>query len=198
MDDELSKFLSAQRAFSNRVHAVREDQWSASTPCREWTVAELVSHLVEENRWAAPLLHGLDTESAGKVVEGSRKLPVHGGVGANLAEEWDEAAVEAADAVSADGALNRMVSLSRGPTPARQYIGEMIADLVIHGWDLGQAIGYDEPLPTEVVEVVYEMAKDMGDLSSTGMFDKPVVVPDDASTIDRLVALTGRDPRGGL
>jgi uncharacterized protein (TIGR03086 family) len=197
MDDEFSKFLSAQRAFSNRVHAVREDQWSASTPCREWTVAELVSHLVEENRWAAPLLHGLDTESAGKVVAGSRKLPVHGGVGANLAEEWDEAAVEAADAFSANGALDRTVDLSRGPTPARQYIAEMIADLVIHGWDLGQAIGYDEPLPTEVVEVVYELAKDMGDLSSTGMFDKPVDVPDDASTIDRLVALTGRDPRGG-
>src|SRR5689334_5901964 len=117
MDDELSKFLTAQRAFSERVHAVREDQWGAPTPCHEWSVADLVGHLIEENRWAAPLMHGLDLESAGKVVEGSRKLPVHGGVGANLAEEWDEAAIEASDAFSSDGALDRTVNLSRGPTP---------------------------------------------------------------------------------
>ena len=195
MDDELNKFRSALRAFSERVHAIGEDQWSAPTPCRDWSVSDLVSHLIDENRWTAPLLHGLDLASAGKVVEGSRKLPVHGGVGANLAEAWDEAAAEAGDAVSDKGALDRTVDLSRGPTPARQYIGEMIADLVIHGWDLGRAIGYTEPLPDDVVDAVFDIAKDMGDLSATGMFAKPVDVPDDASTIDKLVALTGRDPR---
>jgi uncharacterized protein (TIGR03086 family) len=195
MDDELNKFLTAQRAFADRVHAVREDQWSAPTPCSEWSVADLVGHLAEENRWAAPLLHGLDLESAGKVVEGSRKLPADGGVGANLAEEWDEAAIEAADAISADGALDRTVSLSRGPTPAREYVAEMIADLVIHGWDLGRAIGYDQPLPDDLVEAAYGMVKDMGDMSDSGMFGKPVDVPADAPTIDRLVGLTGRNPR---
>src|SRR5689334_10102455 len=123
MDDELSMFRSAQQAFTDRVHAVRDDQWSASTPCRDWSVADLVRHLIEENRYAAPLVHGLDLKSAGEVVEGSRKLPVDGGVGANLAEEWDEVAVGATDAFSGDGALDRTVELSRGPTPVRQYIG---------------------------------------------------------------------------
>jgi hypothetical protein len=42
---------------------------------------------------------------------------------------------------------------------------------------------------------VYDKAKDFGDLSSSGLFDSPVDVPDDAPTIDRLIALTGRDPR---
>jgi len=85
MDDELNKFLSAQRAFTERVHAVREDQWQAPTPDSEWRVADLVGHLIEEHRWAAPLLHGQDLETAGKIVAGSRRLPVDGGVGANLA-----------------------------------------------------------------------------------------------------------------
>lgn len=195
MDDELHMFRSAQQAFTDRVHAVREDQWSAATPCRDWTVADLVGHLIEENSYAAPLVHGLDLKSAGEVVQGSRKLPVHGGVGANLAEEWDEVALGATDAFSADGALDRTVELSRGPTPVRQYITEMTADLVIHGWDLGRAIGYAEPLPADAVETVYELAKTMGDMSGTGMFDKPVPVPDDAPTIDKLAGLTGRDPR---
>jgi uncharacterized protein (TIGR03086 family) len=194
MDDELDMFLTAQRAFTDRVHAVGEDQWQLATPCRDWTVADLVGHLIEEHRWAAPLLHGQDLESAGKIVAGSRKLPVDGGVGANLAEEWDEAAVESSDAFAADGALDRTVSLSRGPTPARAYIAEMTFDLVVHGWDLGRAVGYDKPLPENVVEAVYAEVKSFGDLSAGGGFDEPVDVPDDAPTIDKLIGRTGRNP----
>jgi uncharacterized protein (TIGR03086 family) len=191
---ELNHFLAAQQAFTRRVHAIREDQWHAPTPDAEWDVAALVDHLIEENRWAAPLLHGLDLESAGKVVQGSRKLPVEGGVGANLAEVWDEAAVESSDAFSADGALDRTVVLSRGETPVRQYLAEMTFDLIVHGWDLGQAIGHPQDFPDDVVEAAYAEAKSMGDLSGTGMFNAPVSVADDAPAIDKLVAFTGRDP----
>ena len=194
MDEPLNAFLAAQRVFTETVHAIAEDQWHAPTPDREWDVAELLGHLVEEHRYAAPLLHGQDLESARMVVEGSRKLPVDGGVGANLAEEWDEAAVESSDAFSADGALTRSVALSRGDTPARQYIAEMTFDLVVHGWDLAKAIGHDIEFPPEVVEHVHEQAKSFGDLSGSGYFDKPVDVPDDAPKLDRLVGLTGRDP----
>jgi uncharacterized protein (TIGR03086 family) len=197
MDNLVEKFREAQHAFTDRVHAVAEDQWQAPTPDTEWTVADLVGHLIEEHRWAAPLMHGLDLDSAGKVVEGSRSLPVDGGVGGNLAEEWDEAAVESANAFAEDGALDRTVELSRGPTPAREYLGEMIFDLVVHGWDLQTAIGYSgAPLSEELVGAVYEQARQLGDMTSSGLFGAPVDVPDDAPTIEKLVALTGRDPRG--
>lgn len=194
-DDLIDQFLAAQRAFGDRVHAIAEDQWQRATPDTEWTVADLVGHLVDEHRWAAPLVHGLDLDTAGKVARGSRSLPVDGGVGANIAELWDEAAAASADAFTGDGALERRVELSRGATPAAQYISEMIFDLVVHAWDLGRAIGYDGALPDSVVDPVYAQAKEIGDLSSSGLFAAPVTVPDDASTIDKLVALTGRDPR---
>jgi uncharacterized protein (TIGR03086 family) len=191
----VSLFLSAQRAFGDRVHAVREDQWNAATPCRDWDVAALVGHLIDEDKWLPPLMHGLDLESAGKVVEGSRTLPVDGGVGANLAEVWDEASLACADAVRQEGALDRTVELSRGPTPARDYVGEMIFDHLVHAWDLGTAIGFTGPLPEDVVAAVYGMAQGMGDLSGFGdMFAPPVAVPEDASTLDKLIGLTGRNP----
>jgi uncharacterized protein (TIGR03086 family) len=194
--DLVALFLSAQGAFGDRVHAVREDQWHAPTPCRDWDVAALVNHVTDEDKWVPPLVHGLDLNAAGKVVEASRTLPVDGGVGANLVAVWDEAAIASADAFRADGALERSVDLSRGPTPARDYIGEMIFDHLVHAWDLGRAIGYDGPLPEDVVETVYSMAQGMGDLSAFGdMFAAPVAVPDDASTLDKLIGLTGRDPR---
>ncbi|WP_375476795.1 TIGR03086 family metal-binding protein [uncultured Jatrophihabitans sp.] len=193
--ETLELFLAAQHVFTERVHAVEEDQWHGDTPDPEWTVADLVGHLIEEHRFAGPLLHGKDVHTAAQIVAGSRSLPVDGGVGGNLAEEWDEAAVESADAFAADGALDRVVALSRGETPVRDYIAEMTLDLVVHGWDLGQAIGYDDALPDDVVADAYAIAQQLGDLSSTDMFDEPVDVPDDAPTIDKLVALTGRDPR---
>jgi uncharacterized protein (TIGR03086 family) len=191
---ELDTYLAAVRAFTDRVHAVTEDQWRNKTPDEEWTVADLVAHLIDEHRWAAPLLHGLDLEAAAAVVDGTRSLPVDGGVGANLAESWDEASAGSVDAFSAADALERTVNLSRGPTSARTYLDEMVFDLVVHTWDLGTAIDYPEPVPDEIVEPVYAVAKDLGDLSGSGLFDAPVEVPDDASTIDKLVALTGRDP----
>lgn len=194
-DALLDAFLRAQRAFGERVHAVTEDQWNAATPDTEWNVADLVSHLVDEHRWAAPLVHGHDLDSAGKIVHGSRNLPVHGGVGANLAEEWDEAATGSADAFSGDGALERTVALSRGATSARDYMTEMLFDLVVHSWDLGTAIGYSGALPEDLVEMTYGAAKGMaGELAASGLFHAPVEVAEDAPLIDKLVAVTGRQP----
>ncbi|MEO9138588.1 MAG: TIGR03086 family metal-binding protein [Jatrophihabitans sp.] len=195
MNDHLDNFLAAQHAFSERVHSISEDQWQAGTPDSEWSVADLVAHLVEEHRWAAALVHGMDLDTARKIVAGSRNLPVDGGVGANLAELWNEACAGSADAFSGDGALDRQVALSRGSTGARDYCSEMIFDLVVHSWDLQVAIGYDGELPADLVDTVYAQAQSLGDLAASDMFDAPVTVADDAPTIDKLVALTGRAPQ---
>lgn len=194
-DDLLALILSGQREFTARVHAIGDEQWAVATPDTEWSVADLVAHLIDEHRWAGPLLHGQDLESAGKVVEGSRSLPVGGGVGANLAQEWDEAAIVSAEAFSAPGAFDREVSLSRGATPVGEYAQEMIVDLVVHSWDLAQAIGYQEPLPEALVSYAYARVAAAGDMSGSGFFAPPVDVAHGASGIDKLVAATGRRPR---
>jgi uncharacterized protein (TIGR03086 family) len=195
MADQLEQFLTAQREFGARVHAVAEDQWQAGTPCHEWSVADLVTHLVDEHRWAAPLLHGQDIETAGKIVQGSRSLPVDGGIGANLAEEWDEAAVGSADAFSADGALERTVTLSYGERPVSEYLGQLTFDLTLHAWDLGQAIGYAAPLPDDLVEAAWTSVADMGDaFAASEMFGERIPVPDEAPTLHRLLGFTGRNP----
>ena len=196
MDPMVEMFLSAQRAFADRVHAVRDDHWHQPTPDTDWDVAALVGHLIEENRWVPPLVHGHDFDAAAKIVEGTRSLPADGGVGGNLTQEWDEASVACADAVREDGALDRTAALSRGPTPVHEYITEMMFDHVVHAWDLETAIGYHgDPLPEDLVATVYEMAKPMAPmLAGSGLFADPVEVPDDASTLDKLLGLTGRDP----
>jgi uncharacterized protein (TIGR03086 family) len=194
MDDMPQIFLAAQRAFSERVHAVIESQWSAPTPDTDWSVADLVDHLIDQHRWFPPLMHRLDLDAAGEIATGSRALPIDGGVGANHAELWDEAATASVDAVMQPGAMDRSVELSRGTTPSEQYVLEMTMDLVLHAWDLGAAIGFEAPLPPDLVEFAYEQARDWGDISESGYFGAPVSVPDDAPVLDKLLAVTGRDP----
>ena len=57
-DDLIATSYTAQAAFSERVHAVAPDQWQLGTRTALRTVADLVGHLVDEDRWAAPLWLG--------------------------------------------------------------------------------------------------------------------------------------------
>src|SRR5207247_8309394 len=143
-DDLITTFLTAQAAFTERVHAVAPDQWQLGTPDAQWTVADLVGHLVDEHRWAAPLLAGLDMDAARAVVAG---LGPAGGDGAALVRAWDLAAATSAEAFRAGAALAGQVAITRGWVPAVEYLEEMVLDLIVHAWDLGVAPGYPGPLP---------------------------------------------------
>lgn len=189
----VERFVAAQRVFAERVHAVRPDQWGLPTPNDDWTVADLVAHVIDEQRWAVPLLDGLDPDAGAKVVDAVAESAAEAGL--ELPAAWDDAAAASADAVCREGAMERWVDLVRGPTPATGYLTELIFDLVVHAWDLCRAVGYGVRLPDAVVEPVWAEMKVFGDLSASGLFDRPVEVPDDVPTIDRLVAMTGRDPR---
>jgi uncharacterized protein (TIGR03086 family) len=191
-DDLVAIFLTAQAAFTERVHAVAPDQWQLGTPDAQWTVADLVGHLVDEHRWAAPLLAGLDMDAARAMVAG---LGPADGDGAGLVRAWDLAAATSAEAFRAGGALTGQVAITRGWVPAGEYLEEMVLDLIVHAWDLGVATAYRGPLPANAVAAIYPLAQAIVDRTPAGMFDAPVDVGADAPVIDRLVALTGRRPR---
>jgi uncharacterized protein (TIGR03086 family) len=188
----IETFLAAQAAFTERVHAVTGEQWPLGTPDAQWTVADLVGHLVDEHRWAGPLLAGLDMDAARAVVA---RLGPSGPDGATLVPAWDEAAARSAAAFRAGGALTGSVAITRGWVPAVEYLEEMVLDLVIHAWDLGTAIGYREPLPAAAVAAIYPLAQAIVDRTPAGLFDPPVEVSASAPAVDKLVALTGRHPR---
>jgi len=116
------------------------------------------------------------------------------GDGVTRVGEWDLAAAMSAEAFRADGALSGSVAITRGAAPAAEYLEEMILDLIVHAWDLGTAIGYPGPLPAAAVEAIYPLARAVVGRTPSGMFDAPVQASTDAPVIDKLVALTGRDP----
>jgi uncharacterized protein (TIGR03086 family) len=187
----IGTFLVAQKAFGERVHAIGQDQWLLATPDAEWNVSDLVRHLVDEHRWAGPLLAGLDMTAAAAAVA---ELGPAGPDGAALVHGWDQAAAASAQAFRAGGALHGAVAITRGIVPAEEYLEEMILDLVVHAWDLGVAIGYPVPLPADAVTAIYPLAQAIVDRTPRGMFAPPAQVRADAPPADRLIALTGRHP----
>jgi len=56
---------AALREFDRRVGAVREDQWDDPTPNTEWSVRDLVGHLVGEQLWVPLLLRGATIDEVG-------------------------------------------------------------------------------------------------------------------------------------
>ncbi|MFD7496470.1 TIGR03086 family metal-binding protein [Streptomyces sp. NPDC059832] len=177
----------ALRLFTDRVHAVREDQWSAPTPCTEWTVRELVAHLTSEQLWVVPLVTGGRTVTdVGDAFDGDV-------LGDDPVTAWDRAADGARRAFEAPGALERTVNLSYGESAADAYCAQMVADAVVHAWDLSRAIGADERLPARLVAFARsEVGPYAKDLSQSGLFAAPVDTAADADAQTRLLALLGR------
>ncbi|MCX4531434.1 TIGR03086 family metal-binding protein [Streptomyces sp. NBC_01669] len=185
--DLLDRHAEALQLFTDRVHAVRDDQWSAPTPCTEWSVRDLVAHLTSEQLWVPPLVtEGLTVAEVGDAYDGDV-------LGDDPVAVWDRAAAGAREAFAAPGAFGRTVNLSYGDTAADAYCAQMVSDAVVHSWDLARAIGADEGLPEDLVAFTRrEVAPYAKGLSHTGLFAPAVGTEEDADPQTQLLALLGR------
>ncbi|MCF3119896.1 TIGR03086 family protein [Streptomyces arenae] len=182
----LDRHGEALDLFTDRVHAVRADQWDAPTPCTEWTVRELVAHLTTEQLWVPPLLDGATVESVGDAFDGDV-------LGPDPVASWDTAAAASRAAFRAPDALDRTAHLSFGDTSAAFYCGQMTTDLVVHAWDLSRAIGADETLPEDLVSFsVREISPYAAELEKSGLFAAAVEPPAGADVQTKLLSLLGR------
>jgi uncharacterized protein (TIGR03086 family) len=174
--------------FAERVRLVPEDRWSAPTPCTDWDVRALVNHVVGEQRWSVPLFAGATIEEVGDRFNGDL-------LGTDPVGSAWEAAAAAKDAMSAPGALDRTVHLSFGDTPASEYADQLLADHLVHAWDLAAATGSAPTLDADAVRHCAAWFTDREDLyRQAGAIGPRVEVPAGASGQDRLIASFGRDP----
>lgn len=185
----LDRHAEALDLFSQRVHAIRDDQWDDPTPCTEWSVRDLVNHLTGEQLWVAPLVgEGRTIAQVGDVYDGDV-------LGDDPVAVWDGAVASARDAFHEKGALDRTVHLSSGETAASAYCSQMTADAVVHAWDLSRAIGADERLPLRLVDFTLQEVSPYADsLAGTGLFAPPVRPPADADAQTKLLCMLGRKP----
>ena len=185
----IAAYRSASDGFGDLVARVRPDQWARPTPCEAWTVRELVNHVVYEDRWAVPLLNGDSLSSVGSRFDGDL-------LGDDPVRATRDALAGATAAVSAPGALDRSVELSFGMTAADEYVRQLLAEHLVHGWDLAVAIDADRDLDGALVdEVAVWFPANEEAFRAGGAIAAAVAVPATAGPQDRLIAAFGRDPR---
>lgn len=174
------------------VEGVRPDQLDQPTPCVEWDVRALLTHLIGGNlRWAG-LARG----------EPLRRGPAQGGgpaadlLGDDPAGAYRRSAADVTAAWQDPALLDQTFALPIGEMPGRVALTQHLVETVTHGWDLARATGQAPAFDPEVVHVAlqFTQAQLPADPMPGSPFAAPVAVADDALEIDRLAALLGRTP----
>ncbi|SEK47433.1 TIGR03086 family metal-binding protein [Streptacidiphilus jiangxiensis] len=177
---------SAMDHFGRLVRGVTPDQWGEPTPCRLWTVRNLVNHVTVEHLWLPALLAGTPATAVGDSLDGDR-------LGSDPVLAFKRAATEAQDSVHELHALDGTVRLWSGRARARHLVSQLTMDTVVHSWDLARAVGADERLPAPLISFALQELSEYADrLASSGLFDAPLPLTEDSEPQTRLLALTGR------
>jgi uncharacterized protein (TIGR03086 family) len=145
--DLVTLYSRTVQSWLDRVDAVQDDQWDLQTPCAAWTVRDLVNHVVGEDLWTAPLLTGSTIDEVGDRFDGDLLGPDPRGAAKAAAAE---ATAAAADRVPGGGT----VQLSYGEEDLGEYVRQLCADHLVHGWDLAAAVGADTDLDPDLVSEV--------------------------------------------
>ncbi|MBE9376204.1 TIGR03086 family protein [Saccharopolyspora sp. HNM0983] len=157
-------------------------QWSAPIPCTDWTVRQLVNHLVGIIHVFAALL--------------SDRTPPRSAAD-HLGDSPKDAYRDSAEALQAvfdqPGVLERTYHGPLGAATGAERLQIRLYDLLAHGWDLAQATGQPGEPPDDLAEQALAFAQtQLSEQDRNARFAPAQFVTSDAPAIERLVAFLGR------
>ena len=177
--DQLAR---ASSAVGRLIDGIGDDQWSAPTPCSDWSVREVVAHLVGMNLVFAALL--------------ADQRPPERGVdrlGEDPGGAYRDSAATLQAVFAGPGVLERTYTGPLGEATGAERLQIRLYDLLAHGWDLARATGQPAELPGDLAEQALTFTRaQLATQPRTGRFAPPQLVADDAPAIDRLAAFLGR------
>ncbi len=167
------------------VVQLEPEQLSLPTPDTEWSVLDLLNHMLYELAWAADLVAGRPYAATGDRYDGDL-------LGGDAIASWLACAARTQAAVAAADE-STTVRLSYGDQSAQEYLIEAGNDQLVHAWDLGQAIGVSVVFEPVVAQILYDwMLMRAREFGRSSLFAPPVTVASSANTQTKLLALEGR------
>jgi len=178
---------SLEQAFAHAhgvIAGVRPDQYDDKTPCDEWTVRDLLEHIVG-------VVAGLGAAAAGTAGDNPEQFVL----AADPAAQFEKAAAAALAAWRTPGVLDRVIDGGAGPMPGHVLATINLLDTATHTWDLATATGQPAELPEPLAQAATEASRTIVSPEiRPGRFGPEVEAPDGASTTQQLVAFLGRTP----
>ena len=148
------------------------------TPCDEWSLRQLLDHMLETQRYFISSGKGEDAKppSSGTPPQVLSKDPV---------ADFEQARADIMRTYADPDVVEKT-----GPA-----LGIAFSDMLLHGWDVARATGQDATMPKGLAEAAYEMVHGkLTDEQRKGVFKPEVKVEAKATPQERLLAYTGRNP----
>ncbi len=184
-----AEMTDAAEAAARTVDNVRPGQFGDPTPDTEWDVRTLLNHLILWTSYSAERrAHG---ESVSEELM-AKDCAAEPDFAAAYRAQLDRALAAWADPAAWEQDLNVMGT----PTPAADIAGLLLAEMVLHAWDLAAATGQRYTVSDKAAEAALRAVAANAELFRQYKgFAEPVEVAADAPVLDRVLALSGRDPR---
>ena len=165
---------------------IDDDDMTAPTPCDEWTVGDLLDHIMDFTRAFTQAAHKL-TDAPGTSTPARRpsaeRLPPHWRSRLPVLLE------DLATAWKAPAAWTGSAQTGGATMPATATGAAAVHELTMHSWDLARATGQDFAADPRILEALIDFLS-----HSPGAFGPVVQIEDEASLLDQVLALSGRDP----
>jgi uncharacterized protein (TIGR03086 family) len=183
----------AARRLADLLGAVPDDRLGAPTPCEGMPLGTLLDHV-------DGLSLAFAQAAAKDIPEGGSQPPPSDA--SNLRADWRTGIPERLGALAAGwrepSAWEGMTEAGGVKMPGGVAASVALNELVVHGWDVARATGQPYTAGDDEVEAclafVAPAVEGSGGKGVPGLFEAAVPVPDGAPPLDRLIALTGRDP----
>ena len=171
------------------IRTVRPDQLSSPTPCTEFDVRTLLSHLTGGTHRIATIGEGGDGMAVHPFVDGVDDK------GWTVA--YDEARARVRAAWADDARLDALVQVPWGEAPGRIALSGYVMENVTHAWDLSEALGHPVQLDPELAEFALAIARRVlpdEERDADTPFDTAQAVAEEADVYGQLAAWLGRKP----
>ncbi|MFN2594489.1 MAG: TIGR03086 family metal-binding protein [Actinomycetota bacterium] len=187
---DVNMYERALKTTGEIVAGTKPEQLDDPTPCNEWTVRELLNHMIG----------GCVTWAMGAAGEAGDISPSVDRIGDDHVKAYEEASRNVLDAFSSSGAMEKNFTMPWGESPGKANLDVAVSDITVHGCDLAEATGQEISVDDDIAEACYQwttgMMEPKGSMPRRGAFAEPVEVPDDAPPLDRLLGYLGREPIG--
>ena len=168
---------------------IDDDELAWPTPCTEWTVATLLDHLMVRTHAFTLAARKRSDASPGPSDPSAQHLPPHWR--SRLPVLLEELATAWRDPYAWTGTTQ----LGGVTMPATATGVVAMSELITHSWDLAVATGQEYAADPRTLEVLVEFLSERPSEGTPGQFGPRVAVDDEATFLDQVLALSGRDTR---
>ena len=181
--------MSAAAAETARVVGdVNAGELDRKTPCADWDLRTLLNHTI---LWTA---YSAEQRAYGKSVA-EDLMSKDFAAAPGFAADYQAQVARAVQAWSDPKAWAGGRSVMGSETPATDIAAMLIAEMVLHGWDIARATGQDYQCSKELANELLQTVETQGEMFRQYQgFAAIVQVPDSADAFDRALSLSGRDP----